>query len=140
MKYIGLVGYSDKKFNTTIAKALIQIAFQIIENTNEYKNETLCLVSGLTNLGIPKLGYEIATQKGWQTMGIACEKAKDYELFKVNETIIKGENWGDESETFLNKIDALIRVGGGQQSIKETQLAKNKGLTVLEYDLPLSKN
>ena len=43
---------------------------------------------------------------------------------------------GDESVRFIEYIDCLVRVGGGKQSMKETEMAKDNGLDVFEYDLP----
>jgi hypothetical protein len=136
MKRIGLVGYSNSNFNTSVAKTLMEIAFMTIQDKIEYKNEDFSLISGLTNVGIPAIGYELATKKGWKTVGIACEKAEEYECFKVDKKIIVGTEWGDESETFLMNIDILVRIGGGKQSIAETKKAKEMNIETLEYDLP----
>jgi len=113
-KKIGIIGYSSQKFDEEQAKKLILLG---LEKVKAKKGDYL--VSGLTNLGIPKLAYEIATKIGLKTVGIACKLANDYELFPVNKKIIVGNNWGDESGTFLNYIDCLIKIGGGEQSEKE---------------------
>jgi len=47
-----------------------------------------------------------------------------------------GQAWGDESPTFLNSIDVLVRVGGGKQALRETAAMKASGQPVIEYDLP----
>jgi hypothetical protein len=135
---IGVVGYSSAKFNEDIAKALIAISFDTIELVEDFHkyNEDNVVVSGLTDLGIPALAYREAKKRGWKTKGIACKKAEEYDLYPVDETEIVGDDWGDESETFLNAIDVLIRIGGGDQSIDETQKAKDKKLPVYEFDLP----
>ena len=134
---IGVVGYSDKKFDTDIAKALLVIALDIVEKDHE--DDEYMLVSGLTDLGIPGLAYEMASKRGYKTMGVACEKAKDYDCYDVDEEIIEGKEWGDESKTFLSKLDVLIRIGGGDQSMEEVATAKGMKIPVYEYDLPLKK-
>jgi len=131
---IGVVGYSGAKFNEDIAKALLAIAFRVVEENHEAKEYTL--VSGLTDMGIPALAYRMADKNGWRTVGIACEKAHENPCYDVDEEIIEGKEWGDESKTFLNYIDVLVRIGGGKQSIKETETAKKKDIPVYEYDLP----
>ena len=95
----------------------------------------LIVVSGLTALGIPKLVYEEAVQRGLRTIGIACQKAHDNPCFDVDEFIIYGNEWGDESEFFLGYIDALVRIGGGKQSHRECDAAKTRGMPVYEYEL-----
>lgn len=139
MLKIGLVGYSDKKFDKDFATRLVNIGLltAVNENLKDHRPEEIFIVSGLTNIGIPALGYSFAKAIGWKTVGIACSKASEYDCFPVDERIIVGSEWGDESETFLNYIDALVRVGGGKQSLKEEELAKQKGLPVYAYELPL---
>lgn len=95
------------------------------------------VVSGLTDVGVLAIAYEEAFQRGWRTVGIACKKATEHRLYPVDEQIIVGENWGDESPRFLASIDMIVRVGGGKQSANEVEAVKNAGGRVLEYDLPL---
>jgi len=139
MMDIGVVGYSEAKFDENIAKALMAIALDIVETNHPSKEYTL--VSGLTDLGIPAIAYEMADKRGWKTMGIACEKAKDYECYDVDKELIVGKEWGDESATFLRKIDVLVRIGGGKQSMREVEVAKKSKAVkaVYEFDLPENK-
>jgi len=136
---IGVVGYSGGKFDETIAKALMAIAFDIVEENHPDKE--YMVVSGLTDLGIPSIAYNMAKKRKWKTMGIACSQAKDYDCFPVDEEIIEGDEWGDESKTFLSKLDVFVRIGGGKQSLEETESAKKseKIKAVYEYDLPEAK-
>lgn len=128
--FVGVVGFSDKKFDKEKAKKLIKEAFDKIENNGNIK-----IVSGLTALGIPLLAYKEAVKREWETIGVACEKAKEFELFPVDEKKIVGKDWGDESETFLKMLDCIIRVGGGKQSREEIKEAKKMNIKVIEYDL-----
>lgn len=134
MKNIGVVGYSSSNFNETIAKALMAIAFDIVEEN--YKDKEYRLISGLTDIGIPAIAYRLAKKRGWTTVGLSAKEAKEYDCFPVDEEIIVGEKFGDESKKFLDSIDVLIRIGGGKQSIKETEMAKGKRIQVYEFDLP----
>lgn len=139
MLKIGLIGYSDKKFDKELANRLTHIG--LLEAANKYLKgqspKDIHVVSGLTNIGIPAIGYAFAKEMGWKTVGIACAKASDYECFPVDEKIIVGKDWGDESETFLDYIQVLVRIGGGKQSLNEEKMAKEKGLEVFSYELPL---
>lgn len=129
---VGVVGYSAQKFDVEKAKRIIKSIFDELQK--QYGND-ITIVSGLTAMGIPLLAYEEARRRGWKTIGIACRKAYDYERFPVDEEIIVGENWGDESETFLQSIDILVRIGGGRQSESETLKAKEIGLKVIEKNI-----
>lgn len=131
---IGVVGYSGAKFDEDIAKALLVLAFDIVEADS--KSDEYAVVSGYSNMGIPKLAYEEADKRKWKTVGFSAEEAKEYELYDVDEEIIEGEKFGDESEKFIEYIDCLVRVGGGKQSMEETQKAKDLNKQVYEYDLP----
>ena len=134
---VGVIGYSDPKFDKNIAKALMAIALDVVEANHE--DDAYELVSGLTDMGIPAIAYEMAKKRGWKTVGIACSKAHDNPCFDVDIEIIEGKEWGDESAVFLDNIDVLIRIGGGKQSIAETKKAKDRDIPVYEYDLPEKK-
>lgn len=114
---IGVVGYSDEDYipNDLIAKKKIASGLGYFD----LKDKEVHIVSGLTNMGIPRLAYELARDKGYKTVGITAEEAKKYELFPVDETFFVGEKFGDESDFFLKYINGLIKVGGGPQSKKE---------------------
>ena len=131
---IGVVGYSGTPFNEAEAVRLLNQGLDVILDVNPEVTEVY-LVSGLTNLGIPALAYRIAVERGWKTVGVACAKAEDNECFDVDESIIIGANWGDESETFLEMSHVLLKVGGGRQSIREAADFQQMGGKVYEYDL-----
>lgn len=128
---VGVVGYSNQPFDRQDALLLIRDAFDSFGRIADIE-----IVSGLTRLGIPALAYEEATRRGWKTIGVACLRAFEYPLFPVNEAIIAGNNWGDESATFIDMIDVLIRVGGGRQSRHEACLARVQGKDVIEFEIP----
>lgn len=83
---IGVVGYSSQKFDEDEAKLILESVFDVIEY--KFPKQNKVIISGLTNLGIPKLAYEEARKRKWLTVGIACEQAKDYELFPVDKQYI----------------------------------------------------
>jgi len=132
---IGIVGYSGRKFNEDLAKQLIKVGcLSCIQEHDD--GHGIVIVSGLTDLGIPALAYRIAKEEGWKTAGVACEKYKENPCFDVDEKKIVGDDWGDESEAFIGDIDCLVRVGGGDQSFAECEIAEDNNLPVYEYDLP----
>lgn len=128
---IGVVGYSAQKFDEGAARTALNNLFDAASSGRH----DVTVVSGLTDLGIPAVAYRIAQERGWQTAGVACAKAQDYECFPVDEQTIVGDNWGDESETFLATCDVLIRIGGGKQSLAEVAQFKETGRPVYEFDL-----
>lgn len=132
---VGLVGYSNDKFDHELAEQYLRQAFETLK---QQFNRHVVLVSGWSNCGIPALGYKIAKELGWKTEGISAEEVKQYDLFPVDYSSTVGLNFGDESEFFINSISKLIRVGGGKQSLKETQMAKDKGIPIIEYELELN--
>jgi hypothetical protein len=133
---LGIVGYSSGEFDTAKAHTLLVIGLAQIEGRS--KHMVSSIVSGLTNVGIPALAYKLAKTFHLETVGIACDKAFEYELFPVDKRIIVGEDWGEESKTFLNYCDALLRVGGGDQSLSEVEAFKamKPDAVVVEFELP----
>jgi hypothetical protein len=128
---LGIVGYSQQEFDEE--KAIDLLRSILIQETLIHPDITI--VSGLTNLGVPAVAYSLAKELNLKTMGVACAKAGCYKCFPCDRVHIVGEDWGDESETFLASIDKLIRVGGGKQSHAESARAKDLGLRVIEVEL-----
>jgi hypothetical protein len=122
-------------FDEDAAKRAIVEAYDAI--ANEYPDRQITIVSGLTNVGILALAYAEAAKRGWRTVGITSKKALTYDCFPVDESQIVGEDWGDESPTFVACIDVIIRIGGGKQSHAEVALIKEAGKPVYEYDIPI---
>lgn len=133
---VGLVGYCPpSKFDEEAALEMIQEAFDHIEA--KFPDHHVSLVSGWTNVGVLALGYAEAHKRGWSTVGVACNKAFDFELFDVNHGYAVGKEWGDETEKFLSEIECMVRIGGGEQSLRETAIVRERGQLTLEYNLPL---
>lgn len=131
---IGVIGYSMQEFDKKKAIEYIKKAFDFIEK--QYPDGKKTIISGLTDLGIPALAYREAKRRNWRVEGITCSKALDYIWYPVSDITMVGRNWGDESETFLKAINILVRIGGGEQSMREVEMAKKmRGIDVMEYDL-----
>lgn len=131
---IGVTGYSAQKFDVDEANRMLRESYDILNG--EFSDKEKVIVSGLTDLGIPALAYREAVRRNWKTVGIACFKARDYDCFPVDERTLTGLDWGEESETFLESIDVLVRIGGGNQAKRETAEFKGLKKKVMEYDLP----
>lgn len=129
---VGIIGFSGKKFDSEKATSIIKKEFDKLYSIHgPYIN----IVSGYTDLGIPAIAYREARKVGFHTVGVACKKANEYTTYPCDSVYIHGDNWGDESKIFLDMLDILIRVGGGSQSFKEVELAKEKNIEIIEYDL-----
>lgn len=131
---IGFVGYSAAKFDLYKCRnILFKIFDQIMAN---HPNEEVIIVSGGTMYGVVKEVYFMAARLGYETIGVICKEGINDKLFpNLSELIVEGEHWGDESEKFIETIDELYRIGGGEQSLKEVEMAKKKGIPVYEYEL-----
>lgn len=136
--FIGLAGYTVGDFDIEKAKSIISDMFNDVEvmlhTENGFRKHPV-LVSGYSNLGILKLGYEEATKRGWKTVGCAPKEVFDYAVYKVDEEWIVGENFGDESEYFINHIDIFIGIGDGKQTVKETEMAKERKIPTYIFEL-----
>lgn len=138
---IGVIGYSAQEYDKS--KGAEYLLFSMFDMEHLLTYELGCnrfkLVSGLTNLGIPKEAYSLANILGDDVIavGFACSKAKDYPQFPVDEKHIIGTEWGDESEAFLSDLDGLIRIGGGEQSHEEAKKFKEMypEKPIIEFDL-----
>lgn len=113
---IGIVGFSSDDFDKVKAREVIAILF---DELYEKHGKNVEIVSGYTAIGVPLISYEEAAKRGFSTTGIASTKARKYDVYPCDNVTIIGDNWGDESEEFLNRIDILYKLGGGKQSEAE---------------------
>ncbi len=121
---IGVVGFSRNQFDQPdAAKKLKHFISQIIEGKAAGNIE---LVSGFTNMGVPRLAYLLADELGLVTVGFSASQAFRVRagIYPVQKQIIVGQKFGDESEEFIQYIDVLVRIGGGPQSRHETERFK----------------
>jgi len=131
IKIVGFVGYSTMKFDENKAKEVIHNIFKSFNDDEDY-----IIVSGATNMGIPKLVYEESENyTNVYLVGIMCKDGYNYELYPCDNILAIGDNWGDESKTFIELIDELYKIGGGSQSENEKKMALEKGIPVWEYEL-----
>ncbi len=123
---IGIVGFSSPQFDQETARVLLEK--KLTKIITDMDKSSIEIVSGYTNIGVPKIAYEIADIMGLKTIGFSAKKALSANcgLYPVNKAIIYGKSYGDESLAFVDYIDILIRIGGGKQSRKEVQLFKEK--------------
>ena len=77
--------------------ALRRLLAEQVEN-RELKIKAVEVVSGLTNLGVPKIAYEVAVEMGMKTVGISASRAltSSSGVFSVDKQIIVGQNYGDD--------------------------------------------
>lgn len=95
--------------------------------------DKLIISSGATMEGVPKIIYDICFQAGIKAMGVACEKAFDYLLGTMKYLVVEGQNWGDESASFLKTSDELIMLGGGGQAKREAIAASHEGKKIAVF-------
>lgn len=122
---IGVVGFSQNQFDKTMARTLIRTYYEKL--ADEHDDKIIEIVSGYTNMGIPKIAYELADEFGFVTVGFSAKQALRVRagLYPVKKKILQGERFGDESQAFVNYINRLLRVGGSKQSRAEAQLFKD---------------
>lgn len=141
---IGFVGNSYENFDMQKARSIISDIFNVI--SRKYCNDDnidikINIVTGATNMGIPKLVYEEASRFNmrwgeWLTLvGIMAKEGYECELFPCDEIYAYGNKFGEESPFFIDKIDVLYKIGGGEQSKKEFKMAQDKGIECFEFEL-----
>ncbi len=123
IKY-GIVGFSRNQFDKTSAYKILAELFSSVKA--KHSDKEVEIVSGYTNSGVPKIAYELADKFGFTTVGFSAKQALNVRsgVYPVQKVILKGDRFGDESEDFVKYIDGLIRIGGGPQSRRETEMFK----------------
>lgn len=107
----GVVGYSLPDFDHRRAKALLEEAFDLLITL--HRPENIQVVSGLTNVGIPRLAYELGQARNYRCIGISSRPSSGRQIRSLagyNEQIIVGIEFGDESQAFIDCLDVFYPV------------------------------
>jgi len=132
---VGLVGSSNEAFDHEAARFVLNAIFDSLAiQWTPHAPASLALVGGLTDVGLCAIGYRLARDRSWSTRGVAAFAALSHAWFEVDQALFAGDQWGDESQSFLNEIDVLVRVGGGPQARREEAMARARGLAVLAIE------
>lgn len=120
-----MVGFSKNAFDQKAARQQLALFLKAILEKNA--GAGFELVSGYTNMGVPKIAYSLADELGLTAVGFSAKQALYVKIgcYPVKKEILVGEKFGDESEAFVRYIDLLIRIGGGPQSRREVEMFKN---------------
>jgi len=136
---VGVTGFSGqwapaKIEADPVLKATVEAATAALTDHLKRLKETygdkLILSSGATMEGVPKIIYDVCEREGISAIGVACSKAFQYPLGKMEYLIIEGEDWGAESPTFLKTSDEILLLGGGGQAKREAIAACQEGKKV----------
>ncbi len=136
---IGVVGFSgqwsDQKIEAdpslrSDAEAGAAVLREFLTQAKQRHGSRLVVSSGATMEGVPKIIYSLCEELGIEAMGVTSAKAYDYALGKMRYLIVEGEDWGQESATFLRTSDEIIMMGGGGQAKREAIAASTEGKPV----------
>ncbi|TVZ41527.1 hypothetical protein P886_0873 [Alteromonadaceae bacterium 2753L.S.0a.02] len=130
---IGVVGFSSDAIDSVRARILLEQSFKqllLAKGAPDDTAQAVEIVTGFTNIGVPKLAYQIADSWGYTTVGISAQQAYRVRcgIYPVKKAFIVGDNFGDESQAFIDYIDYLVAVCGGTQSQREIVLFTEKCL------------
>ena len=121
---IGIVGFSRSQFDKKMA--ILKLRNILEKLTIGKAPASIEIISGYTNMGVPRIAYRLADDMGFKTVGFSAKQALRVRagVYPVKEVILEGERFGEESQKFIEYIDILVRIGGGPQSRKEVELFK----------------
>ncbi len=124
------------QFDEALAIRLITEAFDQV--VADYPERLYALVSGHTRVGALQHAYAEASNRGWWTVGIASQRAKEHPLFDVDEIIEDATwtEWGSESDRFIEECDVLIVLADGPQGLREADAIEARGKRAYRIEMP----
>lgn len=131
---IGVIGYSAQKFDEQEALEILRSFFSTLPTESE-------IVVGYTDLGIPGLAVKVAREFGFKVRAVANQK--DLQPKYANnhpdvDVLVTDDEWverEDESPWFVDYVDKILRIGGGNQSKNEQAIAGARGKEVIYHEL-----
>lgn len=131
---IGVSGYIFFQFDTEKVKLGIAKIFNLL--ARKYIKRKIEVISKLVDKGVPALAYREAAKRNWKKIGIAPANAKKYSCYPVDEEIIEGTDWMDESQRFIDSIDLFIKIGDDPIALYELDQIKSweKDIEIVELN------
>jgi hypothetical protein len=124
MVKVGVVGFSGTPFDEAHARQALREILSLFQGQQEVE-----IVSGWSNIGIPRIAYEEAEKLGiGRLVGLAprAVRAQPCGLYSVHKEMLVGETFGDESQTLVDYCDVMVRVGGGPQAFREVAMFRER--------------
>lgn len=139
---VGVAGYSgqwapaklaaDPNLKVLADAAVSALSEQLKALKSKY-GEKLIISSGATMEGVPKIIYDLCVEQGVPAIGVACAKAFKYPLATMKYLVVEGQEWGEESASFISLADELVVLGGGGQAKREMIAAGQQGKDVTVF-------
>lgn len=130
--YIGVVGYTHQEFDREAAKNLLKQAFEAVRADHPRAN--ICVVSWLTDQGIPGLAYEIAKKRGWHTLAVDLKENLNRTGYRADELITVDAS-DERTTTFVQQCDVIVRIGDDSDAKHVTGVLRELDGITYEYDL-----
>lgn len=134
---VGIVSTSGSVTDTHRLGRVVDPLFQGVQRKTWYDRTGLhntVVLGGMTAAGGIHRTYDAALKAQLATAGIMTWKGADYQLVRgVKEMIIVGEDWGQESDDFVDLVDVMVVLGPpkGKQGWDEAVRAMQKGKPVV---------
>jgi len=90
---IGVVGFSRRQFDKKMAILKLRNILEILTLGKDATN--IEIISGYTNMGVPRIAYRLADDMGLKTVGFSAKQALRVRagVYPVKEVILVGEYW-----------------------------------------------
>jgi len=134
--FISISGYSSSSNGYLEDAVVVQHVFHTLA---EHDIHASLVLHGGTRYGVPAVANTLATEYGLERIG--CMPARGlhspidvpdgYNQPPLDTMIIKGLDYGDETDIIGSTPDVLISVGGGSGSVREIEYALKEGKLVV---------
>ena len=132
--FIGVTGFStDRDIDWSKARKALRKLFTTIKQSDA-NGKQVAISSGATNYGVVAVAYQVCHELNMKCIGVASGKPFVDKTLKLSSFLDRswfiGNNWGDESPVFLQTLDVMVALGGGNQATREVASAAKSGKKV----------
>lgn len=140
---IGIVGYDQDGLydEAEVDDELASMIDEAISFAKLPSSTDIVVVGNLLDRGVTKIGYDLASDRGYTTVGIFPDSTLyESEIYPVDREFTVGTDTPDDAlNAFVNYVDIIIRVGKSEDEFDTTdkvmRLAEMAGLPTMEVDL-----
>lgn len=136
---IGIIGFDTDGGGDIDEEFIYEELSSIIDNfieESEMDNNVVIVSNGL-NIGISKIAYEIANERGYKTIAIYTKFSNNNNEMYAVDMSIEVDHTSDD-DIFVDYIDALVVVGKSSTGDTDNKLQlaeENDDVSIVEIDL-----
>ena len=132
---VGIIGPKTKDYDNT-ESYIIQ---SLLDEAISAEDVQFAIATSMIDIGMNAVAHRWAWNRGIPVIGVTTPKCWEFPCWMAQKRIIVGEDWGDENQSFVAILNALVKFSDTSFDKATGDLAHAAGIKVVDLTKPLEK-